>query len=75
MSWSRFLIMNALGGLTWVTVVGGGAYWFGEKIERLTVPIGFLLLAIVSGLIILGIVYFERYESALEQLAEQELLD
>jgi hypothetical protein len=55
--------------------VGGGAYWFGEKIEHLTVPFGFLFLAIVAAFTISGIVYFERYESALEQLAEHEFPD
>jgi membrane protein DedA with SNARE-associated domain len=75
MRWSRFLVMNALGGLSWVTLVGGGAYLFGEKIERLTVPIGLLLLVVIAGLTISGIVWFERYESKLDQAAEEAFPD
>jgi membrane protein DedA with SNARE-associated domain len=75
MSWSRFLVMNALGSLSWVTLVGGGSYVFGEKIERLTAPLGLLLLIIVALLTISGIFYFERYESALGKLAERTFPD
>ena len=34
MSWPHFLIMNALGGICWASLFGGGAYLFGEQMKR-----------------------------------------
>jgi membrane protein DedA with SNARE-associated domain len=75
MSWPRFLAMNALGGLCWASLVGGGAYVFGERIERVTATLGALLL--FGGIVLIAgaALYFRRYEAALEQLAEQSCSD
>lgn len=34
MSWPHFLIMNALGGICWALLFGGGAYLFGSQVKR-----------------------------------------
>jgi membrane protein YqaA with SNARE-associated domain len=62
MPWSRFLIMNALGGICWASLFGGGAYWFGEKIKLAAGPISWLLLIIAIGLVAAGILFFRRHE-------------
>ncbi|HYA29752.1 MAG TPA: DedA family protein, partial [Acidobacteriota bacterium] len=36
MSWSRFLLFNAAGGIIWATLYGAGAYYLGERALLLT---------------------------------------
>lgn len=71
MSWPHFSTMNALGGLCWACLAGGGAYFFGERVERVAAPFGILLLLGAAALIVGGALYFKRYERALEDLAER----
>jgi membrane protein DedA with SNARE-associated domain len=73
MSWSHFLIMNALGGLCWASLFGGGAYLFGETIELIAGPISLLLLALATGLIVASIFFFRHHEKELEQRARAAL--
>src|ERR1700694_4945249 len=40
MSWHHFLIMNALGGICWAALFGGGAYLFGEQMTRVAGAVG-----------------------------------
>ncbi|GLK73755.1 DedA family protein [Ancylobacter dichloromethanicus] len=74
MSWPHFLMMNALGGLCWACLVGGGAYFFGERIERIAGPFGLVLLFGAGALIVGAAIYFKRYERALEDVAERACL-
>ena len=69
MDWPHFLLMNALGGVTWAILFGGGAYLFGEKIELLSGPVGLLLLAVAAILTVVGIVYIRGHEKELEKRA------
>lgn len=71
MSWPRFLTMNALGGLCWAILVGGSAYLFGDRIERVSATLGDVL--VLGGLALVGAaaLYFRRYEAVLEELAER----
>src|SRR5258707_12656777 len=73
MSWSHFLIMNALGGICWALLFGGGAYLFGAQVKRVTGPASLLLLLAALGLTAAGIVFFRRHERELEQRAEAAL--
>jgi membrane protein DedA with SNARE-associated domain len=73
MPWPHFLLMNALGGLCWASIFGGGAYLFGEQITRVVGPVSFLLLVVAIGLVAAGIVFFRRHERELEQRAEAAL--
>jgi membrane protein DedA with SNARE-associated domain len=73
MKWTRFLVMNALGGLCWATLFGLGAYLFGAEMKRLAGPIGVLLLIVALAAVGAGIVFFRRHEKELEQRAEAAL--
>ena len=73
MSWPHFLLMNALGGIFWATLFGGGAYLFGGQIKRVSGPVGLMLLLATLGLIAAGIFFFRRHERELEQRAEAAL--
>ena len=73
MPWPHFLLMNALGGLCWASLFGGGAYLFGEQITRVAGPVSFLLLVVAIGVVAAGIVFFRRHERELEQRAEAAL--
>jgi membrane protein DedA with SNARE-associated domain len=54
MPWPHFLIMNALGGICWASLFGGGAYLFGEQMRRVAGPVGLLLLVAAIGLVVAG---------------------
>jgi membrane protein DedA with SNARE-associated domain len=73
MSWPHFLAMNALGGVCWASLFGGGAYLFGETIKSVAGPIGALLLAVALGLIVAGYIFFRRHEAELEARASAAL--
>lgn len=70
MNWLHFLIMNALGGICWATMFGGGAYVFGEQVKRVAGPVSLLLLIAAIGLIAAGISFFRHHEKELERRAE-----
>ena len=70
MNWPYFLTMNALGGICWAIMFGGGAYLFGEQVKRVAGLISLLLLIAAIGLIAVGVLFFRRYEKELEQRAE-----
>src|SRR5665213_440775 len=70
MIWPYFLTMNALGGICWAIMFGGGAYLFGEQVKRVAGLISLLLLIAAIGLIAVGVLFFRRYEKELEQRAE-----
>jgi membrane protein DedA with SNARE-associated domain len=70
MRWPRFLMMNALGGICWASLFGGGAYIFGEQINRVAGPARLLLLLAAVVAAVSGFIFFRRYEKDLEQRAE-----
>jgi membrane protein DedA with SNARE-associated domain len=70
MSWPRFLMMNALGGICWASLFGGGAYVLGEKINSVAGPFRLLLLLLAVVAAAMGVIFFRRYEKELEQRAE-----
>lgn len=70
MSWPHFLIMNALGGICWATLFGGGAYLFGAQMKRVTGPVSLLLLLAAIGLVVASIFFFRHHEKELERRAE-----
>jgi membrane protein DedA with SNARE-associated domain len=70
MHWPRFLLMNALGGICWASLFGGGAYLLGEEINRVAGPVRLLLLVGAIAAAAAAIVFFRRYEQELEARAE-----
>ena len=70
MGWPHFLIMNALGGICWALLFGGGAYLFGAQVKRVSGPASLMLLLTAIGLIAAGILFFRHHEKELKQRAE-----
>lgn len=73
MTWARFLVFNAAGGIVWATIYGVGAYLLGEQISRVLGPIGIALLVAALVLIIVSFVFLRRHEKRLEEEAERAL--
>jgi membrane protein DedA with SNARE-associated domain len=73
MSPPSFLSMNALGGICWVLLLGGGAYWFGEQMKRVAGPIHLLLLIAAIGLVVGTVSFFRHHEKELVQRAERAI--
>ena len=46
MSWPRFLVFNAAGGIIWASLYGVGAYVFGKEIHRVAGPVALALAAV-----------------------------
>jgi membrane protein DedA with SNARE-associated domain len=75
MNWPRFLMMNALGGMCWASLFGGGAYLFGEQMKRVAGPASFLLLVVAIGLLAVGVISFRHYGEEMERRAEAAMRD
>jgi membrane protein DedA with SNARE-associated domain len=73
MSWSRFLLFNALGAIVWAALYGFGAYFLGKAIHRLIGPVGAVLAILAVIAIIAGFVFLRRNEARLEEEAERAL--
>jgi membrane protein DedA with SNARE-associated domain len=71
MSWRRFLLYNAAGGILWAALVGAGAYLLGAAVHGVstafTVAGGVLLVIVVAALVF----YLRRHMKRLERRAEQ----
>jgi membrane protein DedA with SNARE-associated domain len=73
MSWTRFLLFNATGGVLWASVYGLAAYYFGHKLERLATPAAFGITFFAVVIIGVSWIIVRRHESDLQQAAERAL--
>ena len=73
MPWPRFLLFNALGGITWATIYGLGGYFLGDNIHRLTGPVGIIFIVLAVLIIIAFVVFVWRNERRLEEEAKKAL--
>lgn len=70
MAWPRFLAMNALGGISWATVFGLGAYFSGEAIKKVAGPVGVIFLVVALALVVAGAIFLRRHEKEFEKRAQ-----
>jgi len=73
MTWQRFLLFNAGGGLVWAAIYGFGSWYLGEEIARLAESAG-IALAAMTVLVLAGGFLLLRYnEARLQRKAEVAL--
>ena len=70
MRWRAFFLMNALGGIAWASIVGFGAYLFGERMREFTGSAGVVLIAAAVVFLVIGFVFFRHHEKELEERAD-----
>lgn len=73
MSWSRFLVFNAAGGVIWAAGYGFGAYFFAKAMHKFMGPIGIVLTIAAVAAIIAGAILLRRNEQRLIAEAEKAL--
>ena len=71
MSWPRFVIFNAAGGILWAACYGLAAFYFGKSIEAFTRPVGLALLVAGGVLLLLLLWFIRRHEAELTAKAER----
>jgi len=71
MPWQRFAPFNAMGAVTWATVIGSTAYLLGKEAHRVMGPAGLILA--VLGIAAVGAVwlFLRRNEARLEAQADR----
>ena len=73
MSWRRFLVFNALGGIVWATLYGTASYVLGHQVEKLHGP-ATIAFGVLGGLAaIAGFLFIRSHEKRLEAKAEEAL--
>ena len=73
MDWKVFLIWNAVGGVVWATLYGGGAYLAGNLVTRIAGPVAIGLGIVAAVAVVTAIVFLRRNETRLEDRAEREM--
>jgi membrane protein DedA with SNARE-associated domain len=73
MTWGRFLLFNALGGIVWAGAYGLGAYAFGQTLANALSSIGLVLGIVAAAAVVVGLVIARRFERRLEDAAERAL--
>lgn len=73
MSWSRFLLFNILGGITWATLFGLGGYFLGDNVHRLTGPFAIVSIVLGAFFMIAFLVFVRFNEHRLMAEAERAL--
>jgi membrane protein DedA with SNARE-associated domain len=69
----RFLLFNAVGGIAWAGIMGGGGYLVGRSMENAIGPFGFAMLGLVVVITIFGWRFVRRHEQRLGEEAERAL--
>lgn len=73
MTWRRFLVFNAAGGILWAAVYGFGGWYFGKEASKLAGPAAIALGTIAVVLVIVGLFHLRRHASQLEAQAQAAL--
>ena len=72
MSWPRFLIFNAAGGITWATSIGVAYYYIGDTVKHVRGPLDIVLAVIAVAVIVGFLLYLRRTEERYAVEAEKE---
>lgn len=72
MSWRRFLVFNAAGGITWATGIGLAYYYIGNTVKHVRGPLDIVLGAVAVVVIIGFFIYLRRAEERYAARAERE---
>ncbi len=73
MSWRRFLIFNALGGIVWASLYGIAAYLLGKQVEKLSGPTNIAFGVLGALALVAGFLFIRSHEKRLEAKAEEAL--
>ena len=73
--WRSFLAYNAAGGLTWATLYGCAAYWFGHAMHRVSGPLGTGLLVCAGIAAVFAWRALRRQEVRLQAEADRAMPD
>ena len=73
MTWPRFLVFNAAGGVIWAAVYGFGGWYFGEEASKLAEPAAVALGSIAVVLLTVGFFYLRHHAAQLEARAQAAL--
>jgi membrane protein DedA with SNARE-associated domain len=73
MSWGRFILFNACGGVLWATLFGLGAYFLGQTMHSITAGASFAGLSIAVGAVVLGWLTLRRHAREIEEATERAL--
>jgi membrane protein DedA with SNARE-associated domain len=71
MRWSRFLVFNAAGGITWALAIGLAYYYIGSAVSHLRGPLDIILGAIAVAVVIGFLIYLHRAEDRYAARAEE----
>ena len=73
MSWPRFAVANAAGGITWATAYGLGAYFLGGEIHHLTGTVRTAAIILAACAAVAGLLFLRSHAVRLEEAAERAL--
>ena len=73
MTWRRFLVFNAAGGIIWAAVYGFGGWYFGNEASKLAGPTALALGLIALAVLTIGFFYLRHHAAQLEARAEAAL--
>ena len=71
MSWPRFLVFNAAGGITWACAVGLAYYYIGSAVKNVRGPLDIVLGAVAVLVVVAFLFYLHKAEDRYATLAEQ----
>lgn len=71
MSWPRFLVFNAAGGILWSGIYSFVSYFAGDAINRFSRPVDYGLGAAAAVVIVVFVIMLRRNEGRLEAKAEE----
>ena len=73
MRWGRFLVWNALGGITWTHLYGIGAYVLGDQAHKLAGPFGLVIGTVTLVAAVVVVWFLKKNEHRLIAQAEAEM--